>query len=356
MRKASSPKTEHKTETKSLTFPEILAGKKIPDKNLYVISGSDPFAFSELERIFTAKFLSDDPSLFNRVRIDCTANTKAAVISAACEEYPFGSAHRLIIVSYAHKMKSEEGEKLRKYLDDPAPSSVIVIFEDEEELKSAGSSKFYPSRVLRAEIKKHGLYIPCTMGFYEIKNWIKSRFDEERKDIEQHAVNLLQEMIGNNMWDLNQEIEKIILYVGDRNNVRSKDVETITSGRPQSKMYNLTERIGMGDISSSMKIYDELIREKTPPIMILGSLNSHFSLLYNINRLLAQGENGDNIAKKLKKHQFFIKKCVPQAQRLTELSFETIFDLLARADGGLKSGLDERNVMELTLIQICRQR
>jgi DNA polymerase-3 subunit delta len=351
-----TPKSEHKSESKSLTFVDIQSGKKIPDKNFYVISGSDQYAFSELEKVFTKKYLSDDPSLFNRVKIDCNANTKASSIIGACEEYPFGSARRLILVSYANKMKSEEGEKLRKYLDDPAPTSVLVMSEDEEELKNAGASKFYPSRVLRAEIKKHGLYIPCSMGFYDIKNWIKAKFESEKKEIDSSAMNLLQEMIGNNLWDLNQEIEKIVQYVGEKPVVKTKDVETITSGRPQSKIFNLTEKVGMGDISSSLKIYDELIREKSPAIMLLSSLHSHFSLLYQIGNLLSQGENAESIANKLKKHPFYIKKCVAQAQRISRTSYETIFDLIGRADGGLKSGMDERNVMELTLIQICRQR
>jgi len=345
-----------KSSPKAIMYIDIISGKKLPDRNFYLLVGSDSYTFFQLEKIFVKKFLSDDPSLFNRVRIECNHNTKAEQIINACEEYPFGSQYRLVIAFNVNRLKASEGEKIKKYTDYPAETTVLVMTEDAEELKQKSSGKFHASRSLKPEIKKNGLLISCKLNFRETRDWAKLQFHERGREIDSSALNLLIETVGNNLWDLSGEIEKVLLYLGDGNRVRNRDIEAITSHRPSSKIFNLTEKVGSKDISTSIKILDELLRERTPAVMVLTSLNNHFTFLYRLKEKMDEGNPPDQIAKKLHRHPFYVKKSMPQARNFSEQSFDTIFDLLARADGGLKSGLDSRNVLELTLIQICRQK
>jgi len=308
----------------------------------------------KMEEIFTEKFLSDDPSLFNRVRFECDGNTKGSEIVNACEEYPFGSQYRLIFAYNANKMKSSEGDKIKQYLTDPAETTILVITENEEELKKSSSGKFYPSRTLKKEIGKFGLVISCSLNHREIRDWVKSQFSRKKIRIDSSSINLMIEMVGDNLWDLSQEIEKVLLYIGDSNRIEEEDIQAVTSHRPRSKIFNLTEKVGNRDISSSLGILDELLREKTPGVMILISLNNHFTFLYHISELMEQGEYAESIAKKLRKHPFYVKKSMGQARKYSPGSIEKAFDLIARADGALKSGMNERLVLEMTLIQICK--
>lgn len=362
---AARPKSTKTTKTSKearqapdagFTYIDAVQGKKLPEKRFYILSGSDPYTFNKLEKILTEKFLPDDPSFFNRYKTECSGNTKGEEIVNACEEYPFGSQYRLVIAACASRMKSAEGDKIRRYLEDPAETSVLVMTEDTEELKEKSSGKFYPSRTLKNEIKKHGLIIHCTLNFKDVKQWVSGVFQEMGRQIEYDTLNLLTEMVGNNLWDLNQEIEKIILYAGDRKHITRQDVEAVTHHRPQSKIFNFTEQVGLKNTASALTILDELYREKTPSVMIIISLNNHFTFLYQIKELMDEGMQSEEIARQLKKHPFYVKKSMTQAQRFSESSFDTIFDLLARADGALKSGRPDRSVMELTLIQICRQK
>lgn len=335
---------------------DILSGEKLPHKYFYILSGSDSYAFTQLENVFTKKFLSDDPTFFNRVRFECNSNTKGSEIVNACEEYPFGSQYRLIFANNANKMKSTEGDKIKRYLMDPADTSILVITENDEELKKSLSGKFHPSRTLKKEIKEYGLVISCSLNYREIRDWVKSQFSRNKTRIDSSSINLMIEMVGDNLWDLSREIEKIILYVGDSNKIEVEDVQAVTSHRPRSKIFNLTEKVGNRDISSSLNVLDELIREKTPGVMILTSLNNHFTFLYHIGELMEDGEYAETIAKKLKRHPFYVKKSMGQARKYSTGSIEKVFDLICRADGALKSGMDERLVLEMTLIQICKQK
>lgn len=339
-----------------ITYIDLVSGMKPPEKSFYLLTGSDTYAFSQVEKVFTELFLSDDPSMFNRVRIDCGGNTRGEEIVNPCEEYPFGARYKLVIAYNANRMKNTEGEKIKRYLDSPADTTILVVSENEEELKSGSSGKFYPSRTLKNQLKNCGIIIACKLDFRETRDWARKQFENLGKEIDGSALNLLIEMVGNELWDLNQEIDKLSLYAGTRRKVGIKDVQAVASSRPQSKIFNLTEKAGTQNVSEAMKILDELLREKTPEVMIVTALNNHFAFLSRLRRLMDQGESSESIAKKLRKHPFYVKKSMSQASRFSESALETIFDLLARADGGLKSGMNSRNVIELTLIQICRQK
>lgn len=335
---------------------DILSGEKLPHRYFFILKGNEPYAFSQLEDVFTKKFLPDDPSFFNRLRFECDQNTKGSDIVNALEEYPFGSQYRLIFAYNANKMKSSEGDKIKHYLADPADTSILVITENDEELKKSSSGKFHPSRTLKKEINKFGLVISCSLNHREIRDWVTSQFSRNKIRIDSSSINLMIEMVGDNLWDLSREIEKIILYIGDSRRIDIEDVRAVTSHRPRSKIFNLTEKVGNRDISSSLVILDELVREKTPGVMILTSLNNHFTFLYRISELVEEGEYADTIAKKLRKHPFYVKKSMGQARKYSTGSIEKIYDLIGRADGALKSGMSERIVLEMTLIQICKQK
>ena len=94
-------------KTPAFSYMDVLSGKPIPDKSFYILSGTDLFIFSEMEKVFREKFLPDDPSGYNFARYNCDENIKIAPLISICEEYPFGSKHKLVIlrnapVSYTH--------------------------------------------------------------------------------------------------------------------------------------------------------------------------------------------------------------------------------------------------------------
>jgi DNA polymerase III subunit delta len=156
------------------------------------------------------------------------------------------------------------------------------------------------------------------------------------------------------MWDLHQEIIKLSLYTGKRATITAEDVQNLASGRSQSKIFNLNEYVGAKNVRKSILVLDELIKEKIVGPQVLSALQNHFAFLCRIRAMVDEGENNETIARKMHKHPYYIKKSISQAMNFSPDSFDTIFELLARADGGIKTGFDERWVLELTLIQICR--
>ena len=80
------------------------------------------------------------------------------------------------------------------------------------------------------------------MSEEEIKHWIKSQLHENYKDIKQDALDLVIELTGVNFNVVKQEIEKLILFLGDRTTINKDDVHQIVN-RSLEQNVLLTEYI-----------------------------------------------------------------------------------------------------------------
>lgn len=80
----------------------------------------------------------------------------------------------------------------------------------------------------------------------ELKNWIKHTLNEQYKDIKQDALNLFIDLTGINFNLVKQELEKIILYLGDRPTITKQDVETIVNRSLEQNVFLLTDYIQQG--------------------------------------------------------------------------------------------------------------
>ncbi|MFW2699597.1 DNA polymerase III subunit delta, partial [Staphylococcus aureus] len=81
---------------------------------------------------------------------------------------------------------------------------------------------------LTKTLKKHARLKKIEqMSEEEIKKWIQSKLNENFKDIKRDALDLFIELTGINFNIVSQEIEKLILFLGDRPTINKQDVNQI---------------------------------------------------------------------------------------------------------------------------------
>ena len=74
----------------------------------------------------------------------------------------------------------------------------------------------------------------------------KNKLHENFKDIKQDALDLFIELTGINFNIVSQELEKIILFLGERTTINKKDVEEIINRSLEQNVFLLTEYIQKG--------------------------------------------------------------------------------------------------------------
>src|SRR5690606_24671531 len=97
------------------------------------------------------------------------------------------------------------------------------------------------------------------------------------KEISQEALSELVSRIGPNARQLDTEIEKLSLYVGDRTEIGMEDVNAISSKNKTARAFALGDALGDRDLPRLLRCLDEEFWE-----MKFDSQRSEIGLLYGL--------------------------------------------------------------------------
>jgi DNA polymerase-3 subunit delta len=131
---------------------------------------------------------------------------------------PFLSDQRLVVLRNAHKLSVGDLEKIRAYLADPCPATVLIMTaEGTRDDKKITKDLKSPLEILRFDALKGK----------DAVDWIMRRAKNYKKTIDRDAATLLNDATGGNVWFMASEIEKLSLYVKDRPSISIRDVESL---------------------------------------------------------------------------------------------------------------------------------
>jgi DNA polymerase-3 subunit delta len=201
-----------------------------------------------------------------------------------------------------------------------------------------------------------------------------------QKDISAEALAELVNRVGPNPRQLENEVEKLCLYSGDRKKLEVADVAAVSTRNKTARAFALGDALGDRDLPRLLRRLDEELWEvKT------DSQRSEIGLLYGLiskvramlllkemlregwikpevdyNRFKAQLEHvpadqlpADRRFNPLALNPYVLYKALPQAKKYSLSELVRAMDLLLRCNRRLvSSGLDEALVLQEALVQI----
>ena len=203
---------------------------------------------------------------------------------------------------------------------------------------------------------------------------------KRQKDISDAALGELVNRAGGNARQLENEIEKLTVFVGDRNRIELQDVTAICSRNKTAKAFALGDALGDRDLPRLLKRLDEELwetkfdKDKSEIGLLYGLIGKVRALLLlkemlregwikpemDYNRFKAQlaGVPADKLPadKKfnpLALNPYVLYKALPQVKKYTSPELVRAMDVLLRCNQRLvSSGLDETLVLQQALVQI----
>ncbi len=210
--------------------------------------------------------------------------------------------------------------------------------------------------------------------------WARSAFSAARKDIAQPALDEMINRVGPNARLLSTEVEKLLLFVGERPSIELADVETICVRNKTARAFALGDALGDRDLPRLLQRLDEELWEvKLDPrkseIGLLYGLITKMRALLLLKEMIREGwikpdgdygrfkaQLGRVPADQLPEDRRFnpllfnpyvLFKALPQVRRYTETELVRAMELLLDCNRRLvSSGLDESLVLQQTLVQI----
>jgi len=258
----------------------------------------------------------------------------------------FAPQRMLILMNFSFA----ESERLSKALAD-LPPDLVLVFDS-----PSGTDRRHKSFKIIEELAE---VIECRSipEWQEDKliEWVIDQARQENKRLSPDAAELLIEFSGRNLGLLAAEIEKLSIYLKDREEIKAEDIRTLTS-RTGYDAFTLAEAIREGDSQQAFAALKQLFDDREDMVKLLGLLSSQVRNLYKTKLLKEQKLNQYQVAQALKTSPYFIGKLYKTAERFSRDELEEDLKQLYQTDLNLKSGFDPKTEMYLLLTELIGEK
>ena len=263
------------------------------------------------------------------------------IISIA-DTMPFFADKRLIVVENSGFFRKTD-ERMAGYLD-TLPESTVLVFVEEEADKRGKMFKKVRELGYVCELAEQ---TPATLG-----RWIVGILGAEGKKISKQALDYFLAASGTDMNHIYTELEKLIAYTGDRENVTVDDVDEICTVLAVSKIFDMIDAMGNKNRAGTLKLYYDMIAVKEPPMRILYMLSRQFHIMLEVQELHKSGMDGKAIAAKLALAPFVVSKAFRQTQRFQAGDIKNALRECLQIEEDVKNGrIEDKIGVELILIK-----
>ena len=307
---------------------------------VYFLMGEETFYIDKISDYISKNVLSEEEKEFNQTTLYGKDIDVATIISEA-KQFPFGSAHRVVIVKEAQDIRSID--QLELYFDNPLPSTILVIcykYKKIDKRKSFGKNLS----------KKSVLFESKKLYENQIPAWIKGQLKEKNFNIDEKSAHLLSEYLGNDLSKISNELGKLILNIKEGETITAKIIEENIGISKDFNVFELQTAIGEKDILKSNKIIKHFSEnpKNHPFVLTLSSLFSYFQKVMIYHSLKDKSKN--NAASQLGVNPYFLRQYQLAASNYSMSNLFTIFSYLKEYD--LKSkGIQNPSVPENELLR-----
>ncbi len=235
---------------------------------------------------------------------------------------------------------------LPAYLDHPAPRSWVVL--TAFGLKSREVER-HPvwSRLKKGE---------AALGFRRLKEeeicqWLTREAKGLGKNLSPAAAQALVAMVGDNLAELTQELEKLVLFAGTEANLTPGMVAKLASHSKSFTIFALVDALGEAHPQKRLAALDHLLELGEPAARILTMLARQVRLLLKARE--TPNASPGELASRLGLPPRVARTLSQQAARFSPLALRRHLKLLHEADRHLKTSTgNPRLWLEWTLLQM----
>lgn len=278
--------------------------KKNKFKPVYWLEGEEDYFIDQVVHYAEHEILSESEAGFN-LMVFYGKDASWVDIVNACKRYPMFAERQVVILKEAQQMR--DIDKIEPYIEHPLSSTIFVV--SYKEKKVDGRSK------LAKTLKEKGEML-TTKKMYDnqLPDWTNDLIQSKGRSISQKALMLLVDHIGNDLNRINNEIDKMLVNLGERTNITEDDIEKFVGVSKEYNPFELQSAMAAKDLARAMKIiqYFEANPKAAPIQLVLPTLYNLFSKTYMI--FGQQAKDDKTIAANIGVNPFFVKDYVATAR------------------------------------------
>jgi DNA polymerase III subunit delta len=323
--------------------------KKIPE--VILLYGTENYFIQKIKDLLEKDVDEENIAVYDLME------TSIQEVVADVETYPFFGEHKLVIALNANFLTAKpdklpfehQVEFLENYLEMPVEYSTLIIIAPYEKMDER-------KKVTKA-LKKKALVAECNpVKEYELSDWIINLAKQLTIQVDKDAIDVIERELSNDLKIIENELEKLALYVGEEGIVTKEIAEELVSHTINSSGIRLVDAVIDGDLAKAIRIYKDLEKMKEEPIALIALLAYQFRMIFRVKLLKQKGYSQAQMQKQLSAHPYVIKVAQSREGKFTVKRLQFIMDQLAETDAVMKQGRMEKDIaFQLLLYQLVKK-
>ncbi len=311
-------------------------------RDVYVVVGAEAYLVQSAIKNIEQKILGNNSNEFSRTVIDDKGFSSGSFKDMLSSVPMFGQKN-IILVRDADKINKTKLEDILPILG-TNKNSPFVIF---SATKLDGRGKFLQT----LNKKDFACVVECkSLYSNQIPSWINMEVHRLEKQIAHDAAAYLSDVVGSDLGQLMQSIERVILYIGNKQIIDLADIEEAVAETTQRSVFELTDAIGLNNKKKAISILANLVDYGTSPIMILNMIARHYRILIRAKEVEKLGSRPE-VASYLGVNPYFVKNYMAQAKNYSLEQLKHKFSDLSECDRELKSSrVPNRIILEKLIL------
>lgn len=317
---------------------------------IFFLHGPDTFRSNEKLDELKTKFINEvDKSGFNLVELD---GEKITIddFHGACSTTSLLARKRMVIVKNLigkNKDKNIFG-KIAEYLTDKKLADTILIFWEEDLGKHAANPLF---KKLKLEKLCHEFKL---LKPDQINRWTRNKLIKAGGRANFQVIKTLAALAGNDLYQLNQEIDKLTAYARGRE-ITFEDLDLLVKGNFEQNIFQLTDAISNKNKKTVLDLMEQQLRSGANELYLLSMLIRQFRILILVKLTSEVKKNAgkQEIANELNLHPFVVEKSLSQIKNFSLDKLKLIYRELLQTDIYIKTGkTTARNALWLLVSEV----
>lgn len=329
-----------KKTDKPLDYTEFIDSLK--NNNLspvYIFYGDEEYFITEALRELR-KYLSDKYGELEYMSADRGSTPLRELIFSANSRSLFGSK-KLIVVNDSDKFTNEENAILEEYLQKPGNGTYLVLkYSDGRKIKLDMSNLFL------VNFPRDGKNI-----LIQLRRIIESRNYKITND----ALRMLTDLVGNNLVELSNEVNKLLVYLKDSGDIKKSDIEKYIKRTNYSDIFQLINAVCNKDSKLALKTLSDLESMREEPIAIINRISWRLRQIWQVKQLKDRGLSNTDIMSELKissGNLYYIQK---QSRNFDYEDIKIALNNIYKTDLKLKSTqIPPYDLLTKSVIEMCR--
>lgn len=300
---------------------------------LYCLSGDEKFRLEQTIKSLKQNFQS-------YVEYEGEKATPINILTVVRTQSLFGSNKKLVIVKYP---TFSDWDCFEYYFENPSKDVCLVFVSPKHSI---------PTK-LQKIFQKNGRILKFSkIQEYKLAPYVKDIFKAHGKSVSDKEVVLLIKYLGNDLQEINSEVQKLCIYVGSRNYITIKDIQQVLEKSRIGSVFELLSNM-MNQKIKALELLNGLLESGEGEFGVLVMICRELKKMNDIKKFDSIGVDKAEIGKRVGIHPYFLNSTIEKAKSVSWERLRKLYELVVWTERAFKyKKTSNRILLEKLILEV----